>query len=92
MNEIKVGDIITAFHSGYHRVTAIYDDSDFGTMVQYTRVADSNGKSTKKTENSCHIGWCEKITLTRLDKMYVDNYNQITNKHLLLRKLLEQNV
>lgn len=68
---IKVGDIIIAYHRGFHRVTKIedrskvrskYDRSD-SPLFHYVMVFDSKGNAKKKGAiNSCDAMYCRKAT------------------------------
>lgn len=48
---IEPGDIVTGYHTGYHKVSAVNNST-----VYYTRI---DGKS--RTKKSCHVGYCTKI-------------------------------
>ena len=62
---IKVGDLITAYHAGYHRVVGFhtYADKHPAQQVEYQTLLNKAGKSSKvKRTKSCHIDYCEVVT------------------------------
>ena len=63
---LNVGDIITAYHKGYHRIIQIsrrfYDNGfERGSLISYKLVADSYGnlKPKSKVIHECDILFCE---------------------------------
>ena len=63
--DIKVGNIITAYYGGYHRVTQLYNAIKYGNncaMVEYVKVVNINGTMTRGAPiRSCHISYCELV-------------------------------
>lgn len=49
--KIEIGDLVTGYHVGYHKVTDVQ-----GTLISYTRV-DGN----RKSKNKCSAFYCVKI-------------------------------
>ena len=59
-NKMKVGDIITAYHAGYHRLEEIHEDSHLCT---YVTIADSSGNPKKgTTKKKCSLHYCKMAT------------------------------
>lgn len=72
-DDIKVGDIITAYHKGYHRVVDIYDTTNYALIkipqIKYKQVL--NSQFTNKGNGitrSCHSGYCKKVTTESITK------------------------
>jgi hypothetical protein len=77
-DEIKVGDLITAYHKGYHRVTAVtrrfgpqYASNrsagdEQSPLITYDQVLDSNGKQKKRAGLDCDAAFCRKVTMWNL--------------------------
>ena len=67
---IMVGQLISAYHKGYHVVTRIefreQDDQPgkaASPILHYVKVLDDAGKPSKALKNSCDASFCRKITL-----------------------------
>lgn len=75
--EFQVGDIITAYHKGYHIVTAV------ARCLSYTRV-DGN----RRTQNSCDHLWCKKVDIDELHKKLVAEADALRDALLKARESL----
>ena len=66
-NGIRIGDMITAYHKGYHRVIG-FREIDYQNSVQivYVRVADSNGEPLSSKPKYCHHQYCQKVDIRRI--------------------------
>lgn len=64
--EFKIGDIIIAYHKGYHKVTSV------GACLTYVRV---DGK--RRTENMCDRLWCEKVDVEELHKQLITEADRL---------------
>jgi hypothetical protein len=63
IDEFNVGDVITAYHSGYHVVTKIQPRGRTSDLLYYVQIANSAGDRIKgKRERSCDAGYCKKVT------------------------------
>ncbi len=57
---IMVGDIITSYHSGFHRVLNIECRGPNSTpLFEYERIFDKDG-NPKRGKNSCDASYCRK--------------------------------
>jgi len=81
-NGVKVGDIITAYSKGYHRVVNIHrrfntkhdEEMNFGKMgeefnsiIEYKMVMDSKYKLKKNGKtDSCDAEYCKVVTLSAI--------------------------
>ena len=88
----KVGDIVTAYSDGYHRITKIFkrtpEQGDFIGMeirayVHYQPLLFANGKESHKKEAGCDISFC-KHALLAIDEE-IKNLESIRNKILELQ-------
>jgi hypothetical protein len=64
MSKIEIGDIITAYHAGYHRVMAIGAKGVGASnkMITYERVLDKTGKKAGVRLQHCDSSYCVKLT------------------------------
>lgn len=97
-NGISVGSIITAYHSGYHKVTGFEDRSypidSAGNMkqsllVEYIKVANADGKKSRKIKNNCHIDYCKVVKPYDIEVDYQNSIQKAQMKKINLLKLLE---
>lgn len=93
--KIKVGDIITCYHKGYHRVDNIKPRDNPPTpnnfIVYYTKVANSDGKPSRNLKNHCHIDYCNIVDRYRIEGDYQNELTAAKNKRDSLIKLLKEN-
>lgn len=91
---IKVGDIVTAYHKGFHRVLKIENRSNMAVggktyhpapLVTLLLLLDSNGKKASRKETSCDISWCTKIDMNEVNKIitYDLEFFEIKKQNLL---------
>lgn len=91
---IKVGDIVTAYHKGFHRVLKIENRHNMvvggktyhpSPLVTLELVLDSNGKKARPKETSCDINWCKKIDMNEVNKIitYDLEFFETKKKNLL---------
>jgi len=66
MDEIKIGDLITAYSSGFFRVTGFSGD-----QVTFKQVYTSNGKLRSSGEQSCHRYYCKPFKIA-IEKAFED--------------------
>lgn len=70
-----VGDLITAYHSGYHRVVRFYN-AEYGhkcPQVEYQTVLNSSGQPCKgKRVRSCHVDYCKVVDRKAVLALYKD--------------------
>lgn len=65
-DEIKVGDIITAYNKGYHEVIALLPNNV--PLIRYRLLLTSNFKERNGAVNVCHVSYCRKVTFDRIDE------------------------
>jgi len=59
-----VGDLITSYHAGYHRVVGFHNAEHLKhcPQIEYQTVLNASGKPCKsKRVRSCHIEYCEVV-------------------------------
>lgn len=89
---LNVGDIITAYDSGYFRVTAIEYSIQKGPppydhwLVSMDRVLDKKNMMPKKGTSQCDSSYCQKVTLQRI----FDEETKIKEGYERLRALIKQ--
>ena len=69
-DSIKVGDLITAYEPGIHRVVEIKSRDAFNDppLLSYVKEFDFKGKKSKHIKNSCCGSWCKKA-INHIDKL-----------------------
>ena len=87
---IKVGDIITAYHKGFHRVTEIQKRHGTTPLIYYYKVLDSNYNKCKPKKNCCDAYWCERITLEGLKKEFERQCAHFQTKFKIIETLLSE--
>ena len=84
-NGVKVGDIITAYHKGYHLVVDIQPRSRAETngtglsTIIYRTIVDSHLKPCKNITRPCSAYWCKVITKEQIEQersIQVAHYNE----------------
>lgn len=92
---IKVGDIVTGYHKGYHKVTEVMprkDSNGFMTaLITYSKILDGNGKPCSARVNACDAAWCGKpLTIDRLQELKRDELKKVEDKFDALLKVVTQ--
>ncbi len=69
---IRPGDLITAYHKGYHRVTGIqrrfFDKKPTTSWVTYTQILTIDGKESPKRKRDGDASHCTIVTIDDLEK------------------------
>lgn len=91
---IKLGDLITAYHAGFHRVTAIdrsvKDGEAWHVMIHYVTVLTAQYKKTNtKSVRSCDATYCEKLTKASIAEKRDTLINEIKVGYEILSELAE---
>jgi hypothetical protein len=68
---IKVGDLITAYQKGFHRVTELTPGGSSGTLVHYKRVLSDKGRKSKGSIQVCDGSYCKKMDMVEVGE-YID--------------------
>lgn len=98
MTDIKVGDLITAYRSGYHVVTRLNLDHSYtlcgvthkAPQVYYRTLMLNSGKAVKgSTEYQCHLSFCRKVTEEYVSDMFLKETEAASNKYARLMELLK---
>jgi hypothetical protein len=94
-NEFTVGDIITAYHSGFHRIIGF---NKFCTsfsacdevQVEYVQVLYNDGRfpNNKKKFNSCGIGYCKVVGEQTICRMYQEEVEAAATKYKNISNVL----
>lgn len=88
-NEIKVGDLITAYHKGFHEVKRLYSIPDGRgnecPQVDYEKRYNENGTVAKGQKKSCSINYCtlaKDFIPERIKQLQeeIDNLQKLNNK------------
>ena len=59
---LKIGQLITAYHSGFHILTEILFRDPEEPLFYYTKVLNENGTKSKRELNSSSSLWCNRVT------------------------------
>ena len=91
--KVKVGDIITAYHKGYHRVTN-FEDFQYNIggnvkLVHYEKVANEDGKPSRKLKKRCSIDYCKVVDPKFIKDQFVQELENARLKRKRLTKLLD---
>lgn len=87
---IRIGDMITAYHKGYHKVIGFHNlGYDYSMQINYERVADSNGNPVKG-KNSCSYKYCKKIDAQTLKADFDYELYELQRKYRVLDAILTQ--
>lgn len=79
---LQVGDIIKAYHAGYHKVTGIDPKQGSTGIVEYIRV-DKKAKRTRK----CDAAWCYRIDIDAHCKMLHEDIDELHRKLSLAKAI-----
>ena len=77
MSNFKIGDIITAYHKGYHVITG-FD----GHLLKYEKVLSDKLTKVGRTKNTCDKAWCRKVDPQLL-------LNQLKESEKLVREVFK---
>lgn len=91
-NGIKIGDIITAYHKGYHRVTDIIPRKGAMSLIQYKMIMDSKLNKRRGNEKTCDASYCTVITRPYIEKLKKDQVEHFINGFDLLLGCLDASV
>lgn len=83
---IKVGDIITTYFAGFHKVTKITPRDGNTPLICFVRVADENGISRKSKEQCCDISYCRHARSMVSDRI-AQKQHEISSLTLFLASL-----
>jgi hypothetical protein len=90
----KVGDFITAYHSGIHRLTSIElrtqaKDKTDSPVFYYDRIMD--GKfNPKKGKNCCDASFCKPTNVQLLNQQANQELSAVTKKYSRAIKILKK--
>lgn len=57
--EFKIGDVITAYHKGYHEITCIIERKNGNPLIQYRTLFRADGTVVKSTSHKkCDVFYC----------------------------------
>jgi hypothetical protein len=93
-NEFKVGDIIRAYHKGFHRIVdiekrSIGKDKTDSPLLTYERILDSKMSPAKgRKKNRCDAEWCVKVEREQIVKEMTDQIEHFKRGYELLLKEL----
>lgn len=94
--DLKIGDFITSYNKGIHRVTKIErrfgtadtiyakEGEEYAALISYEYVLNGNFEPAGKRRGSCDVSFCTKITLD-----YIKEQRRVFNKQMrALKELL----
>lgn len=88
-HNITAGDLITAYHAGYHIVTRIEFRGETNDLIHYQTVANGVGKEVKsKTEKRCDVAYCTKLDRESVLKLYEEEIQEALTKRDALLKFV----
>lgn len=95
-DEIKVGDLITAYHKGYHIVTEVQErtkaiDRTDSPLIHYNQIVDSTGKPRKSKGLCCDAAFCRKVIFEDVVKQTKEAIQQAISLQLCILKALDKN-
>jgi hypothetical protein len=64
---LQIGQLITAYQKGYHRITAINDTGKY-PCVEYKRAYNVDGVPKNGPKYQCHISFCKPVTQQEIDE------------------------
>ena len=88
-DELKLGDLITAYHQGYHELVKIELRRSNTPLFHYVMRFDSNGRPSKaKRVRTCDAAYC-RSALTNLEKEIEKREEEVLKLNGLRNNLLE---
>ena len=90
MPKVNVGDIITAYHAGYHRVLTVGVEGKGASyhLVTYERVLDKNGKKAGGKPQRCDSSYCVKVTPSLANDIIAKEMSVVHTLSANLKELL----
>jgi hypothetical protein len=94
---LKVGDLITAYHKGYHIVEELCIDRCYGLngstyqnpVVKYRQVLTDAGKPINSKLKACHISHCNKVTVKVVHDEFANDIKIVKDKMSNLLAILK---
>lgn len=69
-NGIKIGDLITAYNAGYHRVVMIEERDDISLpLFHFKRVYDSKGNKKGGRVKTCASVYCKPASIGLIERI-----------------------
>ncbi len=95
LKDLKPGDMITAYKSGYHRVVRVeqreYLGGPIAPLIHYLTVLSSKFKPVKsKKEHRCDLFYCRKVTLESVRLEFQKKTQELTEGHGRLIQFLQE--
>jgi hypothetical protein len=67
--KLKIGDIITSYYKGYHRITNIIPRTDAAPLVEHITILDSQFNPYKGRKlKTCDASYCIVLTKEEIEK------------------------
>lgn len=90
MAKVEIGDIITAYHAGYHRVLTVGSRGVGASyhLVTYERVLDKNGKKAGGKPQHCDSAYCVKVTPALANDIIAKEMSVVHTLSVNLKELL----
>lgn len=86
---IEVGDIVTAYQKGWHRVIEIRPRKDSTPIIVYQRLMDSTGKLvSSKVFLECDASYCQKWDENFIDEHFANQVQHFIETKDALKALL----
>jgi len=89
--QFKIGEVITAYHSGYHVVVSITFRDNASDLLGYVQIANNVGKRVNgKATRECDASYCKKVTHARLAQHIDIQRAKLEEERLNLQALVEE--
>jgi len=74
---IQVGDIVTAYVKGYHRVRRIVPHDMFAPTVYLEGILNSHFNARGVQDTKCSGNWCKKLTKEEVEQLRDKKVQQV---------------
>ncbi len=82
--KFKVGDVITAYHKGIHRITSIEPRKGTTPLIYYKKMFTYDGAKAPATKNCCDEGFCLLLTPARVNEWIRTKEREISQLQSLI--------
>jgi hypothetical protein len=71
-DSLKVGDVITAYHSGYHVLTRIEKRNGHNPLAHYITILDGKCNKHRKpiVRQNCDMHYCKRVPRTIIENQH----------------------
>lgn len=80
---IKVGDLVTGYHKGFHEVKEIvHRGPDVTPLIRYICKFNAKGVKSKGVENCCDASYCKKVS-NQIDNIISEKIKEVERFQLI---------